>query len=164
MECVRRSGGQPLLYRPFSEVLVTHTTTVKVRFGDLDPYDHVNHARYFTYFESARVEMLEQIGFGMDVMKSAGYQIVLVEVTAAFHAPAVLHDRLVIETSVVEVKRATTRWHQEARREGELVSSLKRGNQRRPASVTRRRKSWVSGRWGDRNSSPGGPSSHTRPS
>lgn len=101
-----------------------HTTTVVVRFADLDPYDHVNHARYFTYFESGRIELLEEMGFGMDVMKKQGFQIVLVEVTARFHKPAVLHDRLVIETTVEEVGRATTRWRQQARRGDEVIASL----------------------------------------
>jgi acyl-CoA thioester hydrolase len=101
-----------------------HVTTVVVRFGDLDPYDHVNHARYFTYFESARIELLEEIGFGMDRMKQEGIQIVLVEVTASFHSPAVLHDRLQISTEVDEVRRSTTRWRQEARRGTELIATL----------------------------------------
>lgn len=101
-----------------------HRTEMVVRFGDLDPYDHVNHARYFTYFESARVELLEEVGFGMDQMKRRGLQIVLVEVTARFHVPAVLHDRLTITTGVVEVARSTTRWRQEASRGDELVASL----------------------------------------
>lgn len=104
--------------------MIDHTTTIVVRFGDLDPYDHVNHARYFTYFESARIELLEEMGFGMDVMKSQGFQIVLVEVTARFHKPAVLHDRLTIETAVLEVARSTTRWRQQARCGDELIASL----------------------------------------
>lgn len=101
-----------------------HTTTVVVRFADLDPYDHVNHARYFTYFESGRIELLERMGFGMDVMKREGFQIVLVEVTARFHKPAVLHDRLSIETAVLEVGRSTTRWGQQAIRGEDLIASL----------------------------------------
>jgi acyl-CoA thioester hydrolase len=104
--------------------MIEHSTTIVVRFGDLDPYDHVNHARYFTYFESARIELLEEMGFGMDVMKSQGFQIVLVEVTARFHKPAVLHDRLTIETAVLEVARSTTRWRQQATRGGDLIASL----------------------------------------
>lgn len=103
---------------------MSHVTTIKVRFGDLDPYDHVNHARYFTYFESARIEMLDEMGFGMDVMKRMGFQIVLVEVTAGFHRAAELHDVLQIETEVLEVKRATTRWRQIARRSGDVVTTL----------------------------------------
>jgi len=104
--------------------MIDHTTTIVVRFGDLDPYDHVNHARYFTYFESARIELLEEMGFGMDLMKSQGFQIVLVELTARFHKPAVLHDRLTIETAVLEVARSTTRWRQQATRGGDLIASL----------------------------------------
>jgi acyl-CoA thioester hydrolase len=103
---------------------MSHTSTIKVRFGDLDPYDHVNHARYLTYFESARIELLDEIGFGMDVMKRLGFQIVLVEITAGFHAAAGLHDVLAITTDVHEVRRATTRWRQEARRGDQLVATL----------------------------------------
>lgn len=101
-----------------------HTTTITVRFADLDPYDHVNHARYLTYFESARIEMLDELGYGMDVMKRDGFQIVLVELTAGFHAPATLHDRLDITTTVGETKRSTTHWTQQARKGDTLVASL----------------------------------------
>lgn len=92
-----------------------HVTTIVVRFADLDPYDHVNHARYLTYFESARIEMLDEMGYGMAAMKRDGFQIVLVELTARFHAPATFHDRLEITTSVGEIRRSTTSWSQAAR-------------------------------------------------
>jgi acyl-CoA thioester hydrolase len=35
-----------------------HTTTVPVRWGDLDAAGHVNNSRFFTYFEEARVDWL----------------------------------------------------------------------------------------------------------
>lgn len=89
--------------------------TVKVRFSDLDPYDHVNHARYFGFFESARIEALEEMGFGMGVLKERGMRIVLVETHARYHRPAGLHDELTITTSVIGATRATASWHQEAR-------------------------------------------------
>ena len=101
-----------------------HVTTIVVRFADLDPYDHVNHARYLTYFESARIEMLDEMGYGMDVMKRDGFQIVLVELTAGFHAPATLHDRLAVTTTVGEIKRSTTTWTQRATIGETLVASL----------------------------------------
>ncbi len=103
---------------------MSHITTIMVRFADLDPYDHVNHARYLTYFESARIEMLDEMGFGMDVMKRDGFQIVLVELTAGFHSPATLHDRLVITTTVGELKRSTTHWKQYANKGDTVVASL----------------------------------------
>lgn len=104
--------------------VVPHTTTITVRFSDLDPYDHVNHARYLTYFESARIEMLDSAGFGMARMKREGFQIVLVEVCVRFHAAAGLHDRLSITTDLLESGRASTRWRQHAHVGDRLVADL----------------------------------------
>lgn len=38
------------------------TTSIPVRWGDMDAYRHVNNTIYFRYFEQARVEWLEQSG------------------------------------------------------------------------------------------------------
>ncbi|HKX76525.1 MAG TPA: thioesterase family protein [Acidimicrobiia bacterium] len=97
---------------------------VRVRFYELDPYNHVNHTAYLGYFEAARVEALAAAGFGLDVMKEEGFQIVLVEVTARFVKPATLHDDLVIDTEVVEIARSTSRWRQEMRRGEDLIATL----------------------------------------
>lgn len=37
--------------------------TIEVRWGDMDAQSHVNNTVYFTYCESARVELLRKIGF-----------------------------------------------------------------------------------------------------
>ena len=110
--------------RPHYGSSVSHTTTITVRFADLDPYDHVNHARYLTYFESARVEMLDSVGYGMIRMKRDGFQIVLVDVTVRFHAAASLHEELKITTDLLESGRASTRWRQEARVDDRLIAEL----------------------------------------
>lgn len=106
---------------------MSHTTTIKVRFADLDPYDHVNHARYFTYFESARIELLDEIGFGMTKMRDTGYRLVLTDLQARFHLPAGLGDVLTITTDVIETRRVSARWRQEARRGEDLLVSLEVG-------------------------------------
>jgi acyl-CoA thioester hydrolase len=103
---------------------VVFRSEVRVRFYELDPYNHVNHTAYLGYFEAARVEALAAAGFGLDVLQEAGVQIVLVEITARFHSPATLHQVLTIDTEVVEVNRSSSRWHQEMRRGDELVATL----------------------------------------
>lgn len=103
---------------------VSHTTSLVVRFSDLDPYNHVNHARFLSFFETARIELLEEMGFGMNAMLARGVQIVLTELEARFYAPAGLHDRIDITTRISEVRRATSRWEQEARRDGDLLVRL----------------------------------------
>ncbi|HUO45927.1 MAG TPA: acyl-CoA thioesterase [Acidimicrobiia bacterium] len=101
-----------------------YRSEVKVRFYELDPYNHVNHTAYLGYFEAARVEALATAGYGIDVMKEAGFQIVLVDMTARFLKPATLHEVLTIDTEVVEISRSASRWHQEMRRGDELIAVL----------------------------------------
>ena len=103
---------------------MAHRFSIRPRFYELDPYNHVNHTSYLQYFEAARVEALAAVGYGLDVMSRAGFQIVLVELTARFFAPATLHEDLVIETQVTEVSRASSRWAQEIRRQDQLIASL----------------------------------------
>jgi acyl-CoA thioester hydrolase len=57
-------------------------------------------------------------------MKAAGFQIVLVELTARFMRPATLHQDLRITTSISEIARVWSRWHQELHRADELVATL----------------------------------------
>ena len=71
-----------------------HTTSVKVRFYELDPYDHVNHTNYFSYFETARIEYLHEMGFGLVEMKEQGWQLVVVEAHARFLVAARYGDEL----------------------------------------------------------------------
>ncbi len=98
---------------------------VKVRFYELDPYDHVNHTNYFSYFETARIEYLTEIGWGLDVMKRRGWQIVVVEVEARFLAAARYGEELTIHTWVEEVGRVKTIWRQTMLRGDEEVARLK---------------------------------------
>ena len=52
-----------------------HRTTIRVRFYELDPYNHVNHSVYVSYFESARVELLAEVGYSLASMRAAGRSI-----------------------------------------------------------------------------------------
>lgn len=109
----------------------THVTEHRVRFHELDPYDHVNHAMYVTYFEIGRVDALDQIGLGLDVLKEQGYQFVITQLAVRFRQAATAGDDLDIHTSVTKFGRASTVWTQEIRRPvegdpedgGELIAS-----------------------------------------
>jgi len=98
------------------------TFPIQVRFYELDPYGHVNHATYLQYFEAARVAWLGQIGQGLDTLKASGVQLVVTAVATRFVASAVLDDELVIETAMVEAKRVRAQWAQHARRGQELIA------------------------------------------
>ncbi|MBT8201655.1 MAG: hypothetical protein KJO36_14155 [Acidimicrobiia bacterium] len=48
-----------------------HTVDIHVRFYELDPYRHVNHSAYIQYFETARIQLLEDIDLGLIIWKTA---------------------------------------------------------------------------------------------
>lgn len=89
-----------------------HVTKLKVRFNELDPYGHVNHAQYISYFEHGRTEALEAVGLGLHEMSHKGVQVVVMDLQARYKAAAVGGDVLTIETSIVELRRASTMWGQ----------------------------------------------------
>ena len=103
---------------------MSHVTRVQVRFYELDPYDHVNHAVYFSYFETARIEALSSVGYNLTRLKEEGFHLVVSEVRARFHRPAVYGETLEIISTLVDSKRVTSRWEQTAHSNGELVASL----------------------------------------
>ena len=103
---------------------MSHVVPMTVRFADLDPWGHVNHARYLSYFESARVELLEEIGYGIMAMGAGGRQIVLVEASVRYFLACGLHDVLDISTCVTAMGRATSHWRQEASRGEDLAATL----------------------------------------
>jgi acyl-CoA thioester hydrolase len=101
-----------------------HTTTLRVRFYELDPYDHVNHTNYFAYFETARVEYLNDMGWGLDLLKSRGWQLVVVEISARFLLAARYGEELTIHTWVEDAGRVKSTWRQTMWRGDEEVARL----------------------------------------
>lgn len=106
---------------------MTFTTTVKVRFYELDPYNHVNHAAYIQYFEVARVELLESLGMGLARLADLGFQLVVTDLAIRYIASAGAGDELTIETGVAEIRRVSSRWRQTMRRGADVMATQEIG-------------------------------------
>lgn len=108
---------------------MTHRTSIRVRFYELDPFNHVNHSVYLQYLETARVEALESVGAGIPAMVELGYQMVVVTLEARYRVPAVAGDSLIIETIVSDVGRAACRFDQRVLRDDTVLldASLRAG-------------------------------------
>lgn len=89
------------------------STRIKVRFHELDPNGHVNHGVYANYFETARIELLDALGFGPGVLAERGVHLVVVELRIRFKRPARAGDTLTVRTSVEQVRRASSWWRQQ---------------------------------------------------
>jgi acyl-CoA thioester hydrolase len=102
---------------------MAHRHPIKVRFYELDPYNHLNHASYVQYFEVGRVELLESIGIGLAELQELGRHLVVTEIRTRFLKSAGPHDALVVETEVLEIRRATSRWRQRLMRGDEVIAT-----------------------------------------
>ncbi len=101
---------------------MTHRTTIRTRFYELDPYGHVNHAVYVQWFEVARVELLDEAGLSLAAMQANGLHFIVAELTIRYVRPIVFGDTVVIETELAELKRVSGRWHQRMFRDDALCA------------------------------------------
>ena len=96
---------------------------IKVIFRDLDGMRHVNHAVYLSYCEAARNEYWIEI---TGIRKVEEYDFVLAELTARYHAPALLGDELVVGCRITEMRRSSFLMEHEIRnvRTGQLIFEM----------------------------------------
>ncbi len=81
-----------------------YTTTIEVRFSDLDAYGHVNNAVFFTYLETARIKLFqERFGDFLDGQLT----FLVTHAECDYRLPIVLNDSLQVTVSVDQVKRSS---------------------------------------------------------
>lgn len=87
-------------------------TTINVRFAELDPYGHVNHAMYLTYLEQGRAEALEAVGLPLARVAAEGFQFVIAEVHARYLVPATASEPVKVLTHIESLRRISGVWTQ----------------------------------------------------
>ena len=71
-----------------------------VQWGDMDAANHVNNTVYLRYFESARIEFFNQIGF-MDFTGNGGVGPILAEANCKYKAPLTFPDNIQITARIL---------------------------------------------------------------
>ncbi len=104
---------------------MAHRLDIDVRFYELDPYNHVNHAVYIQYFETARIAVLADAGYTLQGMMEDGVLILVTQIDTKFIKPAAGGDHLVVETEVLGYTRVMTKWRQRLLRGDEVLVDQK---------------------------------------
>jgi acyl-CoA thioester hydrolase len=104
---------------------MAHRLDIDVRFYELDPYNHVNHAVYIQYFETARIAVLADAGYTLQGMMEDGVLILVTQIDTKFLKPAAGGDHLVVETEVLGYTRVMTNWRQRLMRGDEVLVDQK---------------------------------------
>ena len=83
----------------------------------------VYHGNYFTWFEAARIELLDQLGCPYRELEKNGYLLPVLHCEAKFKKPAHFDDRLTIEVRIKEPPTAKVKIDYQVFRNGDLLCS-----------------------------------------
>jgi len=100
----------------------THLYAVRAYYEDTDLSGIVYHANYLRWFERARSDVLRMLGIDQRAAIEAGDGAYAVaDVQLKYVRPALLDDDIVIHTRCSELRAASVRMEQEAKRDGETI-------------------------------------------
>jgi acyl-CoA thioester hydrolase len=101
--------------------MITHTSSLRVRYADTDQMRFVYYGKYFEYFEQARAELLRSLGFPYAAIEAKGIFLPVIETHASYFRPARYDDLLTIESTVREIPAAKLTVEYLVRRNGEAT-------------------------------------------
>jgi acyl-CoA thioester hydrolase len=81
------------------------TVSYAIHWAEMDAMGHVNHARYFTWFESARIALFARIGILADRPRDVGP--ILAMATCDFIRPVVYPASIVAGARILKVGRTS---------------------------------------------------------
>lgn len=76
--------------------MIQTKTEIRVRYAETDAMGFAHHGAYITWFELARIEMLDQLSLPYKQLEEEGYFLPVLNVSASFKKPAYFDDRLKI--------------------------------------------------------------------
>jgi acyl-CoA thioester hydrolase len=86
-------------------------TRIRVRYAETDQMGIVYYANFFIWFEIGRVELLRQLGFHYKQMEiDDNCHIPVVEANCRYKSPARYDDELLLETSVLAIRRSVLKF------------------------------------------------------
>jgi acyl-CoA thioester hydrolase len=70
---------------------------LRVRYAETDMMGFAYHGNYTAWFEMARVQMLDDIGYPYRVLEAEGFRLPVLELNIVYRKPVTFDDRLTIE-------------------------------------------------------------------
>ena len=96
---------------------------IRVRYKETDKMGVVYHSNYFTWFEIARIALLDDLGCPYADLEKDGFFLPVLSCDATFHQPAFFDDRLTVDVRIEKVPTVRIEALYEIRKKGELITS-----------------------------------------
>ena len=103
--------------------MLSASVDIRVRYKETDKMGVVYHANYFTWFEVARVALLDAFGYPYVKMEKEGYFLPVLSCSGNFHLPAFFDDRLQVTVRIEKTPLARIEAHYEVKRKNELLAT-----------------------------------------
>lgn len=87
-------------------MLSDHEIEIRVRYYETDAQGFVHHANYFQYFELARVEQLQALGYNYADLERDGIILVVRKIACQYHRPCKFGETLRLQIRTVRTRAA----------------------------------------------------------
>jgi acyl-CoA thioester hydrolase len=77
--------------------MFTHTTRIRVRYGETDQMGYMYYGNYAEFYEVARVEMLRSLGLTYSAMEKSGIMMPVLEMHCKYLKPALYDEEISIK-------------------------------------------------------------------
>jgi len=80
--------------------LFTHSTQIRVRYGETDQMGFLYYGNYALYYEVGRAEAIRSLGFTYRQLEDMGVMMPVVELNSQYFRPALYDDLITVETTL----------------------------------------------------------------
>ncbi len=84
--------------------MITHSTQIRTRYGEVDQMGYVYHANYVSYCHEARTELLREYGINDLVLEKNNIMIPVVTFSIDYKNAAHYDDLLTVKTTLTDIK------------------------------------------------------------
>ena len=82
--------------------MFSHTTEIRVRYGETDKMGYVYYGNYMLYYEVGRVEAIRSLGMTYKSLEDTGIIMPVTHLNSKFIRPALYDDLLTLVTTIKE--------------------------------------------------------------
>jgi len=104
--------------------MLSHTTHIRVRYGETDQMGYLYYGNYAQYYEVGRAEMLRSLGFSYkELEEKHGIMMPVMSLDMRFVRPAKYDENLAVITTLRKLPKKEITFHVEIKNEkGKLVN------------------------------------------
>lgn len=78
---------------------------ISPRYSETDQMGVIYHANYFTYFEVARTNLFEEIGYSYRKLEDEGIILPVIEVNCRYKKPIKYNEKIIIQAEIDFIKK-----------------------------------------------------------